>query len=400
MQLSRNQIQTLSLIAVSILANITLSGGRVAASLFVLRHGGSAALAGIAYSTYSLIPAILSLLIGRWIDRVGPRRVMRSSQAAMIIGLLAPALLPSISTVFLCALVCGFGFAGYLLAANVAVSMMPFAHPGERVGMLGWLAMGGSAAGAFGPMVVGFAIDRGGFAAAYAAMAVIVGASLLLSFCVDVPGGVGGMVKAPGKGGSSVVRDVFSNPRLLRIYLLAMVVSMGYDGFAFMTPVLGEERGFSATTIGMIMSCFAAGTFCMGALLPWLSRHLTEWRMMTIAFGTTAAVFMLLPLAYSGYLQGALGFVFGFAAGAGQPNILSLIYRAMPDKAGEGAGLRSMMGNTVGMTAPSVYGAVAGLFGAVPVFIGVGCVAAIASWQSHLGWISRARLAASAASER
>ncbi|HSD36555.1 MAG TPA: MFS transporter [Rhodocyclaceae bacterium] len=385
--LSRNQIQTLSLIAISILANVTMSGGRVAASLFVLRHGGSAVLAGIAYSTYSLLPALLSLLIGRWIDMVGPRRAMRTSQVVMIAGLIAPALFPSMVTVFGCALVCGIGFSSYLLAANVAVTMMPFEHHGERVGMLGWLAMGGSAAGAVGPMVVGFAIDHGGFNAAYGAMAAIVAASLVLSFCVDVPGGVGGMLRPKGERHKhGVARLVFSNPRLLRIYLLAMVVSMGYDGFAFMTPVLGQERGLSATTIGMIMSCFAVGTFSVGALLPWLSRHFTEWRMMMLAFGATAAVFMLLPLAYNGYVYGVLGFLFGFAAGAGQPNILSLIYRAMPDRAGEGAGLRSLMGNTVGLTAPSIYGSVAGMFGAVPVFIGVGCVAALASWQSFMGW--------------
>lgn len=384
MHLSRNKIQTFSLIAVSILANVTISGGRVASSLFVLRHGGSAMLAGLAYSAYSLVPALLSLWIGRWIDKVGPRRVMRTSQAVMVVALLAPTLFPNLATIFGCALVGGFGFASYLLAANVAVSIMPFEHHGERVGMLGWLAMGGSAASALGPTVVGFAIDHGGFSAAYAAMAAIVGASLVLSFCVDVPGGVGGVVKPKGDG-SSVVRMVFSNPRLLRIYLLAMVVSMGYDGFNFMTPVLGEERGFSATTIGMIMSSFAVGTFAVGALLPWLSRRLTEWRMMMIAFGTTALVFVTLPLAHLSYVQAALGFLFGFAAGAGQPNILGLIYRAMPDKAGEGAGLRSMMGNSVGLTAPSIYGTVTGLFGAVPVFIGVGCIAATASWQCWLG---------------
>lgn len=386
MQFSRNQIQIFSLIAVSMLAHVTLGGGRIAASLFMLKHGGSEALAGIAYSGYSLLPALLSLLMGRWIDKVGPRRVMRTSQLIMVAGLLAPALLPSMATVLAAAVVCGFGFASYMLAANVAVSVMPFEREGDRVGMLGWLGMGNSVAAVGGPALAGFMIDHGGFAAAYGAMALIVGASLAVSFCVDVPGGAGGARKASGTAGGSVVRMVFTDPRLLRIYLLAMVVSMAYDGFAFMTPVLGHERGFSATTIGMIMSAFAIGTFAVRALLPWLSRRLSEWRMMTLAFGLTAGVFLLLPLAEHGYVLAALGFIFGLAAGAGQPNILSLIYRAMPaGKAGEGAGLRAMMGNSMGLTAPSVYGAVAGLFGAVPVFIGIGCVASFASWQASRG---------------
>lgn len=386
MQLTRNQIQLFSLIAVSMLANITLGGGRIAASLYMLRNGHSEAMAGIAYSGYSLLPALLSLLMGKWIDRVGARQVMRTSQVIMILGLAAPAVWPNLITVLWAAAVCGFGFASYMLAANVAVSIMPFAQESERVGMLGWLAMGNSVAAVGGPTVAGFAIDHGGFAAAYATMGVLVCASLVVSFCVDVPGGAGGQRKAKGDGGS-VVKMVFSNPRLLRIYLLAMVVSMSYDGFAFMTPVLGHERGFSATTIGMIMSSFAVGSFAIRALLPWLSRRLVEWRMMALAFAITCGVFCLLPLISNGYLHAALGFVFGLAAGAGQPNILSLIYRAMPDgKAGEGAGLRAMMGNSMGLTAPSVYGAVSSLFGAVPVFLGIGTLAGYASWQAHKGY--------------
>ncbi|MDO6387075.1 MULTISPECIES: MFS transporter [unclassified Uliginosibacterium] len=386
MQLTRNQIQLFSLIAVSMLAHITMGGGRIAASLYMLKHGGSEALAGIAYSGYSLLPALLSLAMGKWIDRVGARKVMRTSQLIMIAGLALPALQPSMFTVLGAALVCGFGFASYMLAANVAVSLMPFQHEGERVGMLGWLGMGNSVAAVGGPTIAGFVIDHGGFAAAYATMAAIVLASLAMSFCVKVPGGEAQPRKGKGQG-SSVVKMVFSDPRLLRIYLLAMAVSMAYDCFAFMTPVLGHERGLSATSIGLIMSCFAVGTFSSRALLPWLSRRMVEWRLMTLAYAITATSFVLLPFAHQVWLHAALGFCFGLSAGVGQPAILGLIYRVMPaDKAGEGAGLRAMMGNTMGLTAPSLYGAVSGLVGATPVFLGVGLVAGFASWQADRGW--------------
>lgn len=385
MQLNRNQIQLFSLIAVSMLAHITMGGGRVAASLYVLHNGHSAMMAGFAYSGYSLLPALLSLLMGRWIDRVGARHVMRTSQLIMIFGLVAPAFWPSLFTVLLAALVCGFGFASYMLAANVAVSIMPFEVESDRVGMLGWLAMGNSVAAVGGPAVAGYVIDHGGYGAAYAVMALIVGASLVVSFLVDVPGGAGDRRKARSSG-AGVVQQVFSTPRLLRIYLLAMVVSISFDGYAFMTPVLGHERGYSATLIGMAMSCFAVGSFAIRALLPWLSRRLVEWRMMVLAYGITAVSFCMLPLVPNVYLHGLLGFCIGLAAGGGQPNILSLIYRAMPDKAGEGAGLRAMMGNSMGATGPWIYGSLAGLAGAGPVFLGIGVIAALASWQSLRGY--------------
>lgn len=386
MQLSRNQIQVFSLIAVSILAHVTMGGGRVAASLFALKQQGSETLAGVAYSAYSLLPAIFSLHMGKWIDKVGPRRVMRTSQIIMIAGLFLPVILPHMATVLLAAAVGGFGFGSYMLAANVAVGLMPFERENERVGMIGWLQMGNSVSAVAGPSIAGIMIDHFGFRAAYVTLALIVACSLITSFCVDVPGGVGGH-KGTKRSGDSVVKMVFSDPRLLRIYLLAMVVSMSYDGFSFMTPVLGQERGFSATTIGLILSCFAIGTFAVRALLPWLSRHLPEWRMLSLAFATTTTIFLLLPFAMNGYVHAALGLILGLAAGVGQPSILSLIYRAMPaDKAGEGAGLRAMMGNSMGLAGPSVYGAVAGVFGALPVFVTIGSFTALSSWQAHKGF--------------
>ncbi|PAS98173.1 MAG: hypothetical protein CGU28_02240 [Candidatus Dactylopiibacterium carminicum] len=386
MSLSRNQIQVIALIAVSILANVTMGGGRVTASLFMLEHTGSKAMAGIAYSGYSLLPALLSLLMGRWIDRVGTRRVMHTAQLIMLGGLVLAAALPWAPTVLMSAVVCGFGFASFMLAANVAVSLMPVKHEGERVGMLGWLAMGGSVSSVSAPAMSGFVLDHWGFSAAYGVLAVCVLASLVLARFVPLPGGNRPPREEKAKG-ESVVRMVFSDPGLLRIYLLAMVVSMAYDGFAFMTPVLGHERGFSATTIGMILSAFAMGTFAVRALMPWLSRRFNEWRMMTMAFGLTATVFLLLPFASHGAIHAVLGFCFGLAGGVGQPNILSLVYRAMPpSKAGEGEGLRSMMGNAIGLTAPSAYGAIAALFGAVPVFVIIGSVAGIASWQADRGF--------------
>jgi MFS family permease len=385
--------QIFSLIAVSILAHITMSGGRVSASLFALQHGGSSFSAGIAYSLYGLLPALLSLHMGRWIDRIGPRVVMRVSLVSMIIGLSLPAFWATLPAVFLGAALGGFGFGTYMLAANVSVSFMDFKHEADRIGMLAWLQLGNSVSAVVGPSLVGLIIDHKGFSAAFGTMALIVLCSLAVSYRVYLPNGT----REPHQstGGDSIVRTVFTNPRLLRIYLLTMTVALSWDGFNFMVPVLGHERGYSATTIGMILSCFAVGTFAIRAGLPWLSRKMSEWRMLCLSFAVAASVFFVLPLAKAGLLLGACGFIFGLAAGAGQPNILSLIYRAMPaNKAGEGAGLRSMMGNMMGLTGPSLYGAITALFGAVPVFLLIGCIMGVSSWQAHHGHRSSRPVAA------
>lgn len=381
---SRINPQIFSLISVSLFAHVTMSGGRVSASLFALQSGHGEAMAGVAYSLYCLLPALLSLHMGRWIDNVGPRRVMHISLAMMIAGLLLPVIYVSLPMVLLTAALSGFGFGSYMLAANVAVSYMELEHESDRVGMLAWLQMGNSVSAVVGPSMSGLMIDHFGFRAAFGLLAVIVMGSMTLSYRVNLPDSV--REQKTRSTGLGVMREVFSDTRLLRIYLLAMTISMSSDGFAFMAPVLGHERGYSATQVGLVLSAFAAGTFAIRIVLPWLSRRFPEWRMLAIAFGLTAVVFFLLPLAHDSLLHAALGFVFGLAAGVGQPNILNLIYRAMPTgKQGEGAGLRSMMGNFMGLTGPSVYGAVASLFGAVPVFLAIACVMSVSSWQADKG---------------
>jgi hypothetical protein len=49
-----------------------------------------------------------------------------------------------------------------------------------------------------------------------------------------------------------------------------------------------------------------------------------------------------------------------------------------------------MMGNLMGLTGPSLYGAISALFGAVPVFLLIGCVMSVSSWQAHHGYRSSA----------
>lgn len=83
--------QIFSLVIMSLFTHVTLSGGRVASSLFVLQAGYSEIIAGLTYGLYGLMPALLALHIGRLVDRIGARRIMRLSLIIMVVGLTLPA---------------------------------------------------------------------------------------------------------------------------------------------------------------------------------------------------------------------------------------------------------------------------------------------------------------------
>lgn len=381
---SRMNPQIISLVMISLLAHVTLSGGRVASSLFVLQEGHSEFIAGLTYGLYGLMPALLSLYIGQWVDRVGPRLIMRISLTAIVVGLLVPVIHLSLPSILICSALSGLGFGGYILSAHVSVSLMKVKHPSDRTGLFGWLQMGTAVSAVLGPSFIGLIIDHGNFLIAYACLAIIVFSGLLWSFNASIPNGV-----RPSKTEtkrSNVLNDVIKDRSLLRIYLLSMAVYLAWDCFTFMIPVLGSERGYSAASIGVVLSCFAAGTFIVRALLPWLSRRSTEWRTLSISCALAALVFILLPLANTLFLLSALSLAFGVSAGVGHPNVLNLLLRTVsPDKSGEASGLRIMTGNLAGMLGTASCGAIAAVSGVLPVFLGIAAIMGAASWQADSG---------------
>ena len=378
--------QIIPLVAMSLLAHVTLSGGRVASSLMVLDHGYSEAIAGLTYGLYGLMPALLALQMGRLVDRIGPRRVMRACLWSMVLGLVLPAVHLSLVSVLACAALGGLGFGGYILAAHVSVSFMPVETPSERTGMFAWLQMGTAISAVAGPLLVGLIIDFKGFSVAYSCLAMIVGCGLLWSYWAKIPVGAG---TTNSKQRSGIMRDVLRDSGLLRIYLLSMAVYLAWDCFAFLIPVLGAERGYSAATVGVVLSFFAIGTFVVRALQPWLSRRVTEWRTLCVSYFLAAVVFAMLPFAQHIALLCAISLAFGMSAGVGHPNILNLILgRVGAEKSGEASGLRLMTGNLAGMVGTAGCGAIAAVAGVVPVFIGIAAIMTVSGWHARRAELS------------
>jgi predicted MFS family arabinose efflux permease len=370
---------------ISLLAHATLSGGRLASSLFVLQEGHSELIAGLTYALYGVMPALLSLYIGQWVDRVGPLLIIRISLTAIVIGLLMPIIHLSLPSILICSALSGLGFGGFILSANVSVSLMKVEHASDRIGLFGWLQMATAVSAVLGPSFIGLVIDNGNYLIAYACLVLIVFGGLLLSFNADIPDGVRPKKEEETKH-SNAIMEVIKDRSLLRIYLLSMAVYFAWDCFAFMIPVLGSGRGYSASSIGFVLSCFAAGTFIIRALLPWLSRITTEWRTLAASYALAALIFILLPFASTLFLLSALSLVFGISAGVGHPNILNLLLRTVsPSRAGEASGLRIMTGNLAGVLGTASCGAVAAAAGVLPVFLSLAAIAGVASWHAKKG---------------
>jgi MFS family permease len=182
------------------------------------------------------------------------------------------------------------------------------------------------------------------------------------------------------------VADLLRHGRLRDIFLASATLSTGWDLFTFIVPIYAAGIGHSASTIGVVMAAFAAATFAVRVILPWLSRRVGEWTLLAVAFFTAAAVYVAFPLVGVAAGMVALAIVLGLGLGSSQPMVMSLLYEAAPPgRAGEAIGVRTTLVNASQTFMPLVFGAVGAIVGMLPVFWSMAAI------LGGMGWFARRR---------
>ena len=140
---------------------MALSGGRLTGSLYILKNGHPEALVGLFMAFFSVIPVMTSLAIGRWVDRAGAVKVLRSGIVLVLLGAWLPVVHLSMPTLLVTAMTIGFGFNVMSVAAQHTVGhLAPVATPAERMANFGWFALGHSSSSTIGPFIAGLLIDH------------------------------------------------------------------------------------------------------------------------------------------------------------------------------------------------------------------------------------------------
>jgi len=146
-------------------------------------------------------------------------------------------------------------------------------------------------------------------------------------------------------------------------------------------PIYGNSIGLSASTIGLILASFASATFVVRVPLPWISRHLREWPMITATFCVACVAYALLPMVETVPLLAAISFLLGLGLGATQPSIMALVYAAAPEgRAAEAVGVRTVVLNASSTALPLLFGGVGAAVGMLPVFWTMAAALAAGGW--------------------
>ena len=372
----------LAFIAGQVGMHSAMAGLRLAAPLQALREGYSAWSVGLLLALFAAAPVVSALHAGRLADRRGYHKPVYLAVALTMTGGVLAVLSTLISGPLHFGLLC---LAAMAMGAGTNTGMLTIQRTAgltardstERVRIFSWLGVAPSFSNVLGPVAAGFLIDAFGFRAAYVLLLLLPLATLVS--VRQVPH-LQPAVAAPRPAGHTAW-DLLQVPGLKRLLVVNWLLSMCWDVHTFAVPVLGHERGFNASTIGLILGSFTLSVTLVRLVLPLLAHRLNERIVLRSAMLGTGIVFALYPLAPNALLMGLCALLLGVTLGSVQPMVMSMLYHLTPEhRHGEALALRSMLLNMSSTVMPLIFGATGTLVGAALLFWAVGAAVGSGSW--------------------
>lgn len=376
------------LILAQICVHACMAGTRLAAPLLALREGYSPAAVGVLLALFALTQVFLALPAGRFADRHGLRRPVRYAVIAAVIGAGTAVVFPTYPVLCLAALLTG----GATGAAVISLQR----HVGRAVTgalqlrqVFSWLSIGPAISNFVGPFAAGLLIDHAGaepgatsgYRAAFLLMALLPLTSwFLLRDVRELPPVVRAL-----DGPTPKAWELLREPTFRRLMMANWFLSSCWDVHTFVVPVLGFERGISASVIGTILGAFAIAAAVIRMAMPMVAAHLKEWKVLAGAMLATAALFAVYPLTRSALAMGICSVFLGFSLGMVQPMVMSMLHQITPEaRHGEALGLRLMLINASSVVMPILFGSFGAIVGIAGVFWATGAVVGAGSRAAWL----------------
>jgi MFS family permease len=348
-----------------------LNGMRMAVPLLAAAEGRSAAVIGVLMALFAVFPFMLAIPAGRLADRRGYHLPVRLAAGLAVAGaLLAVASLHPVA----------LGVAAAFIGAGSAIGMIALQRtagrlaqgPTDRLRIFSWVALAPSVATFIGPMLAGTLIDQVGYRAAFAGLALLPFGTLVATAFVPrerLDAALPARVAVAAAGGQGTSWDLLRDANLRRLFLINWLIAACWDAHAFALPILGHERGLSASAVGAVLASYAVASAAVRLAIPFLAERLQPRWLMTVALALTAAVFLLYPALRSAWAMAVCAAVLGLGLGAIQPAVMSTLHTLAPTgRQGEALGVRSTVIHFSTLVMPLTFGALGAALGIAPVF--------------------------------
>ncbi len=359
-----------------------MAGVRMAAPLQLLREGYGAGAVGVVLALFAAAPVLTVMHAGRLVDRYGYHRPVLLSLIASASGAVCAIAstftegAPHFALLCLAAMASGVGANTGVLAIMRTAGLLA-RDSTERLRVFSWLSVAPAFANVIGPVCAGVMIDLGGFLAAYVLLGATTG--LTLWGLLRVPRGIGGGHASPAVGGS--VLSLLAQPGIKRLLLANWLLATSWDAHSFAVPILGHERGFNASTIGLILGVFTLAVTAVRLVIPLLAHRIEETQVLRATLWFSAIVMAVYPFAPNAWWMAGCSVLLGFALGCAQPMVMATMHHLTPpDRHGQALALRSLMLNLASTLMPVTFGLAGAAIGTTVLFWICGALSAAGSW--------------------
>jgi MFS family permease len=352
----------------------SLAGTRIAAPLLVLTLGHGTPAAALLIALFALPQIVLAIPAARWADREALTRTIAWCAAVATLGTALAAAWPIYAVLCIAAVSVGAAMGAAAIALQRHVGRIA-QTPGDRRRAFTWLSTAPPVANAIGALVAGALIDNVSYGAAFLALAVMPFVGWLgIRTVQPLPAEPSAMLP------SANAWNLWREPHFRRLMLLNWFSAATFDAHNFLVPVLGHQRGLSASVIGTVVGSFAIATALVRLAMPGFVAEVREWKLIAAAMACAALFFLLYPFAPSPVAMAVCAAGLGASMGCVQPMVMSLVHHVTPQhRHGEAIAMRHLLINASTVAMPLLLGVTTGLVGIggpfwlMGVVMGCGC---------------------------
>ncbi|WP_297747652.1 MFS transporter [Hydrogenophaga sp.] len=356
----------IQLLVAQMLVHTCMAGVRLVVPLIALQAGHTKMAIGLVIGQFAFSQVVFSLPSGRYADAHGIRHPMMAAVCLGTGGALLAAAFPLYPVLWVCAFATG---------SATMLSMVPLQQRAGRLArdaaqvkyVYSWMTAGPALANALGPLLAGLLIDSVGYRPAFAALSVLPMVSWLvvrrLAAEPHVP------VPRPPSATPQRPLDLLLAPAVRRLLLVNWMIVTCWEVHSFVVPMLGHERGISASAIGGILGGFAFAAAAARFALPLVTRHVRDHGVVTGLLVVVVLVCACYPFLHSLWAMAVASVLLGMALGCGMPMIMALMMEITPPhRHGEALGLRLAVMNGSNALVPPVLGTISAVIGVASLF--------------------------------
>ena len=373
------------------MASVSMAFGMLAVlvPLLALERGASAPLVGLIVASGHLVPALVAVRIGRFVDQVGTHRLLLIGAWGIVLVPFLVVASPTLGVLALAQVATGFFHVCLTVASQALVADIGTGGSHDR--NFAWYSTGLSIGQLIGPLAAGVLGDAFGLRLGFGALAV---PALVSLACVLR------MLRAPSLGHDAADRArastqhgvIAQTPLLAPTAMQLAVLSSCAILIAISTrqaflPQYMVGLDFTATSVGLVLSLRAVSSVAVRPLMPQIVR-----RFRGRASALAAMVFLValgVGLLGSGATLGALAalsLLSGIGTGVGLPlSIVTIASHVPAAERGTALAVRLTINRFAQLVAPVVIGVLVTLvgFGVAFGLAGIG-MAAVALWIALL----------------